>query len=508
MKRLAVIALLCLAAGGCRQRACRHDTLLVALELDAKSRTADQLSVSVTIGSGAARTSTVDVSKLHASADLEVEFSSYPVGQSVTVVVDALEGGEVVGVGQANETLSAGCDTLTVNVSSGDVDQGVPDGGGDACTPLTACPVEACGSFTDPCGGKKLTCMTACALDSITPPFAPAGQTIYLEGRFSTSATVSFPGAPGVTATVLGPNRISVAVPTTAGMGTLTVATGEGTTRALAFRRPSFSIGAQPFEQYYPQSDYARAMPVLNTGRGGAAVLSDGAHVYVVGGESGVSDSGLQTIEQALIDADGTVGAMVTSMSSLAQGRSEAAAVRIGNYLYVIGGSSGSALADLSTSTALASIERATVATDGTLSAFSTMSNVALHTARYGHAAVIVGSTLYVVGGESGNPCNETAALLSIEQSTIGADGSLGPFTLAPESLLSPRARAGVVVNGTWLYALGGNSGFLRPRHHRVRTGETRRHARVLPEPRRDARRADARRRCALGGRSAVRARR
>jgi len=99
------------------------------------------------------------------------------------------------------------------------------------------------------------------------------------------------------------------------------------------------------------------------------------------------------------------------------------------------------------------SIERARIRPDGTLGPFSIAPEVSLVTSRPGHTIVVIRNYLYAVGGGSGGGGFPS----SIERATINDDGSLGPFTTVSGVALN-QGRSGhiSVVLGDFLYVIGG----------------------------------------------------
>src|SRR5262249_5990363 len=134
------------------------------------------------------------------------------------------------------------------------------------------------------------------------------------------------------------------------------------------------------------------ASPALITGRGQHAIVQTASFVYVIGGAN-ANTSALTSVERAPINADGTLGTFTTLTSQLVKGRLSHAAGVLGDSIYVIGGRDGSL-------NALDSVERAVINGDGTLAPFVTLS-VKLKTARYGLSADVIGSSIYVVGGQT-----------------------------------------------------------------------------------------------------------
>ena len=281
-------------------------------------------------------------------------------------------------------------------------------------------------------------------LAAVEPAIATVGTTIALEGTFSDPMTVEFPGGATATATVLGPHRATVVVPTGATSGPLDAMTGGVTTGSVAFRTPSFVPGLAAFRTNFVQVDAARLAPVLAVPRSGAGAVVVGHDLYVIGGKTGTTP--LDTVEHALINADGTLGtfSIVTGVA-LVTARSGAATVALGGYVYAIGGANASG--------PLATIERAKIQSDGSLATFETVSGVTLGTARSDAASAVVGDSLYIVGGTG-----TSGKLASIEAAVIDPDSSLEAFTASSQMLATPRAGAAAITTAGSLYVLGGDT--------------------------------------------------
>src|SRR6185295_4852947 len=147
------------------------------------------------------------------------------------------------------------------------------------------------------------------------------------EGTFAEPVVVQFPGGVSQSAKILGSHRATVVVPEAATTGDLTVTAGGSELGPLPFRRVSFT----------PELGTFQASTGTTTGRAQAAIAAVGNRLYAIGG-SDATTAALTTIEQAIIGADGSVGAFTVSDVGLTTGRVGARATRIGAYLYVVGG--------------------------------------------------------------------------------------------------------------------------------------------------------------------------
>jgi hypothetical protein len=292
-------------------------------------------------------------------------------------------------------------------------------------------------------GGASDGC-ESCQLTAVQPSLANTNDIIMLEGTFTDAVSVSFPGGATVPATVLGTHRARVAVPAAATQGNLAVTSGSMMVGSLPFRRASFSLGLGQFTTGYEQETSARQNSALETARANHTSVAIDNHLYVIGGTG--SNGSLISVEHASINADGSLGLFQrVSGVNLVTARHAHSMITIRNNVYIFGGRD---------STALLSIERATIGTDRTLSTFSTLAGVTLVTARYGHACAIVGNYLYILGG-FGN-----TALDSIERAVINTDGSLGAFVSVPGiSLTMARYGHKARVVGNYLYVIGGTRG-------------------------------------------------
>jgi N-acetylneuraminic acid mutarotase len=254
---------------------------------------------------------------------------------------------------------------------------------------------------------------------------------------------VNFPGGVTATATVLGPHRATAIVPATATSGTLSVTTGGIDTASVPFRTTPFVPKLANFRTQFEQTDAARPAPVVATARAGASAAVAGNWLYVIGGKSGTTY--LSNVERAMINGDGTLGAFGPAASTLMTGRAGAATAVIGGYVYVIGGTG--------TGGPINNVERAAIEADGTLDAFATVSGVTLTTARSDAACAIVGDEILVIGGNGAS-----GKLASIERAVVDPDGTLEAFTTDAQTLPTPRAGAAAIATAGSLYVIGGEA--------------------------------------------------
>ena len=322
---------------------------------------------------------------------------------------------------------------------------------GTACVDTTT-DLYNCGACNMACSANQACSNSVClvpALHTIHPEIVEVGQTIFLEGVFGSAATVSFANAAPVPAVMLGPQRALVTVPDGALTGDVTVTTRGATTNPVRVRVASFAVGLGFFRATYEQAGYGQQTPSLTQPRTGAIAVRLGRWLYVIGGSAAATP--VATIERALVNADGSLGPFQVA-GTLSSSRAFASATQIGSRLFVIGGTSGAAAAPT------ASIEQATIADDGTLSGFSAWPS-ALTTARSGHSTKRIGRWLYAIGGST-----------VVERAPISQAG-LGAFEPVTAALGAPRTRAATEVTGRRIVVIGGeaNSALATIEHAEIR---------------------------------------
>ena len=295
--------------------------------------------------------------------------------------------------------------------------------------------------------GPAFTVITP-ALHAVSPAIASAEATLWLEGKFASSSFLSFPGGGTVPVTQLGAGRGTVVVPHGATSGSVTLIPGGATAPFAAV--PSDAT-LQPFQMG----------GAMSTARFYGTLEHHGNYIYLLGGatdnyfpSSGSPGSSTPTpppipirpVYHAAINADGTLGAFTVTGNNMP--REFHNSVVIGNTLYVLGGYTR----DKATQT-LSSIVKAVFQGDGSLSHFSD-AGTALITGRRLASTVIVGNYLYVTAGRS-----PSETFNSVERALIHADGTLGPFEDAGVTLKTARSGHSAVNAGKYLYVLGGHTG-------------------------------------------------
>jgi hypothetical protein len=200
---------------------------------------------------------------------------------------------------------------------------------------------------------------------------------------------------------------------------------------------------------------FASAGSSMSFGRFGHTSVAYKGYLYVMGGYHSALNTACNTsssnycndVIKAAINPDGTIGTFASAGNSFTNARRYFAAVTYNGYIYIIGGIANvTYYADVQ-KTAIDSGTPTALGTDGTFaSAGNTFSSF-----RYGHTSVAYNGYLYVIGGY-----NNATYYATVQKATINADGTVGTFASAGNSLPFGRyAHTSIAYNG-YLYVIGG----------------------------------------------------
>jgi hypothetical protein len=188
----------------------------------------------------------------------------------------------------------------------------------------------------------------------------------------------------------------------------------------------------------------------MQTGVSAPRAIKLGNTMYVIGGRL-AGGASLRKIDKAAMNPDGTFAdtdfTPVTEEFKLVTGRSEFQILRVGDFLYAIGGM------DQQGGVGLPSVERAAIGADGSLGTWSTVAGVTLQSARGGMGAAVIGDYYYVFGGFG------TSVLSSVERASVNSQtGALGNFETVQATALSPGVSGPqAFVGGGFVYLIGGH---------------------------------------------------
>jgi len=160
--------------------------------------------------------------------------------------------------------------------------------------------------------------------------------------------------------------------------------------------------------------------------------------VYLLGGSN--DSSYLATVYTAPINSDGTLGTWTTG-TSLPGNLKQSQAVMTKDRVHLMGGDNGSSVSTVYT---------APVNSDGTLGTWTT--GTSLPAAKHTASAVVTKDRVYLMGGDNGS-----GLVSNVYTAPVNSDGTLGSWsttTSLPGGLRFSQA----VVNGNWVYLLGGGT--------------------------------------------------
>ena len=194
-------------------------------------------------------------------------------------------------------------------------------------------------------------------------------------------------------------------------------------------------------ENWLAQWQFANS---FHTPRRALAAVAAKGHIYVIGG---MDEQGqyVKTVEYARINPDGSLGSWQPT-STLNEGRFYLAAVTVENYIFALGGGSGPAGDE---NYPVATVERATIQPDGSLSDWQIMG--AMQTPRRGLKAIVHKHRIYAIGGYSG------IFLKSTEHTAVGKNGDPGEWVIDAQQATLDRYIHSASIYRDRLYLLGGH---------------------------------------------------
>jgi hypothetical protein len=177
----------------------------------------------------------------------------------------------------------------------------------------------------------------------------------------------------------------------------------------------------------------------LMTATSGNGVVVTHGEVIIAGGFQSSSSW------TAPIAADGSLGAWALG-PKLGGVRFHTTAVTSGDWVYVIGGLNGNVTTD--------EVARTTIGADGSLSDWQVIAHLPYSLSH--HVSFLDGTTLYVVGGQTGNT-NDNSGKPHTETliATIQSDGSLSDWSMGPPLPQAYETSASMVHDG-FAYVVGG----------------------------------------------------
>lgn len=185
----------------------------------------------------------------------------------------------------------------------------------------------------------------------------------------------------------------------------------------------------------------------LNVARSAnVAVLARDTIIYTFG-DWPYSDTPLP-VERTTIRSDGTLSPWVEESSQMVEARGDAVGFATDSYIYAIGG--------INATDFLTTVERAPINSDGTLGVWTTIGATTTIVGDEG-ALIQYNQFIYVIGGYGyDNDVGYLAAVPDIYQTTINPDGSLGTWTLLSSKLVTGRVDFSAILIDTTIYVVGG----------------------------------------------------
>lgn len=170
-----------------------------------------------------------------------------------------------------------------------------------------------------------------------------------------------------------------------------------------------------------------------------SAIVTDDL-LYLIGGED-ASGTRLSSTVYATIAADGTLGDWASG-TSLPAAVKDAAAVKIGDRVFLLGGNN-------STDDSVNTIYVATIGVGGVLGSWSTYSGT-LPYPLSGHGSAVVDDTIYIFGGY-----NNTDNIATVSYAAIDVSGDIGTWSTGT-ALPAATEAARICITSSKIFAIGG----------------------------------------------------
>ncbi len=188
----------------------------------------------------------------------------------------------------------------------------------------------------------------------------------------------------------------------------------------------------------------------LPTGRGNLAMVALNDSIYFIGGNT-TGGTTYNTVLRATINTDGSLSAMAsdTVMPTGRSPTSDGAFIHNG-YLYVLGGLvSGATTRD---------VLYAPIGANGVVGSWAATTQFTAPN-RAWHSTGAYNGYMYVVGGDSGWQPGGSVLYDGVQYSKITDAGTAGTYTTSGSTLGATRRGAATVLYGSYLYAIGGDNG-------------------------------------------------
>jgi hypothetical protein len=181
----------------------------------------------------------------------------------------------------------------------------------------------------------------------------------------------------------------------------------------------------------------------LPSSRAGHSVIATDRVVIITGGQGPDRKNITETLVTP-VASDGSLGPWTVG-PSLPGPRFHHSMATHGRFVYVTGG--------LETATSVASVFRAELRPDGTLSEWTALGD--MPTPRSHHASVVHDGALYLIAGLNGNPAAPHEPLRDVLRAPIHADGSLGAWATV-STLPHAYGTHSAFAHGGFVYLVGG----------------------------------------------------